>query len=226
MASSDDNRVPTDGGASDGAPVNNDQHMQGQAAKSHSSAAPKAKASSRRAQSSSSIAHKPRKKTAPRRPWDDRFQLLAVENDLLPRPMRKYFSRPASLPELKQELVKKNSPRSVLKRLDSDDEVPWTQPTQLSADAWPPPCPGRHVPGGSMVDRLGNARPWNNRWQVGVHVSNEYLHPVQRSAFSQKSPLEYATSQKWRRYHEVEAERGVWISVEDECPPRFPPMGA
>jgi len=166
------------------------------------------------------------RRVIPKRPWDNRFQLLAVENELLPKQLRSYFSRPASLPELKQELSKRNSPASMIKRLDAEEEAPWTQPTIISADASPPPCPGRHMPGGSMSDRLGTVRPWNNRWQVGVHTTNEYLHPVQRSAFARRSPLEYATSQKWRRIHEVEAERGVWTSVEDSCPPRFPPMGA
>lgn len=158
--------------------------------------------------------------------WDNRHHLAGCENALLPKTKRAYFSRPQSLPELRKELLQKPPAltRPLLRRLDRD-ETPPTVPTPITADAGPPACPARHIFGGSMKDRDGEVRPWNDRWHTGVHIINDSLHPSHRGGFSTRSLFENAQSQDWRRHQDFETAHGVWKSSRTRRPDPFGPMG-
>ncbi|CAE7905918.1 unnamed protein product [Symbiodinium microadriaticum] len=76
-----------------------------------------------------------------------------------------------------------------------------------------------------MLDRDGTRCPWNNRWQAGVHILNEQMHPLHRSSFATKSLFETAPSQRWRRHLDVQNECGSWRSMVTSKGARFPPLG-
>lgn len=145
--------------------------------------------------------------------WNTRHHVSGAENEMLPKPLRAYFSRPQSLPELKAELTKKKHAEA----------PPLT--TFVSADAGPPICPDRHKFGGAMRDRDGEVRPWNDRWHTGIHLINETLHPLHRGGFASKSLFEKAKSQRWRRHLDFEIAHGVWKPIDTDKPLRFPPLG-
>jgi len=183
-----------------------------------SKAGRKAKASSQRAL----------KEQAPLE-WNERHQLGAVENSLLPKGKRLYFSRPASLPELKSELrnIRKTAPCLVpsdnfLREIEKPD-LPAQKPTSIGADAGPPTLPERHGLGGSMLDRDGKVRQWNNRSHAGV--VNDGMHPLHRQYFSKESVFQQAPSQRWRRHLDHEVKPGLWHQNHSEKPVRFPPLG-
>lgn len=156
--------------------------------------------------------------------WDLRHHLSGTENELLPKRLRAYFSKPPDLPQLKEELRKQKHMKKNLKKL-IDEEIPPTRPVFISADGGPPTCPERHTFGGMMLDRDGDARAWNPRFNLGMHQLNEGLHPLHRAYFTQKSLFEAAPSQNWRRYLEAEIDPGVWRPIETEKPHMFPPLG-
>ncbi|CAE7528175.1 engB [Symbiodinium sp. CCMP2592] len=162
----------------------------------------------------------------PHRPaWDDRHHLnFNDDNAEKPKRLRSYFSRPQSLPELRADVEKRPHAKSILKKLEAE-EVPAQVPTFVSADAGPAVCPTRHVAGGVMIDRDGTQCPWNNRWQAGVHILNEQMHPLHRSSFATKSLFETAPSQRWRRHLDVQNECGSWRSMITSKGARFPPLG-
>lgn len=164
--------------------------------------------------------------------WDDRHQLSGVENELLPKKLRAYFSRPQSLPELKEDLARRNHMTEARRRL-SLEEVPPTKPTAISADSGAPVIPHKHDFGGHMKDRDNQPRPWNNRWSEGIGILNDGMHPSCRQYFSKDSLFAEAPSQRWRRYQDVEVTRDYsqgaarWKPIIDKegRPPRFPPIG-
>jgi len=158
--------------------------------------------------------------------WDEQHHKIGTENELLPKQMRSYFSRPQSLPELRGELTVRRDglAKSLVSILDAD-EVPPTKPPRISADAGAPVCPERHTFGGTMNDRDGSMRPWNDRWQTGIHLINENLHPLHRMAFTQKSLFEASPSQRWRRFLDYEVAHGEWKPIQTKRSNRFPPLG-
>mmetsp|Transcript_98694 Transcript_98694/g.155975 ORF Transcript_98694/g.155975 Transcript_98694/m.155975 type:complete len:687 (+) Transcript_98694:61-2121(+) len=164
--------------------------------------------------------------------WDDRHQLCGVENELLPKKLRAYFSRPQSLPELKEDLARRKHMTEARRRL-SLEEVPPTKPTAISADSGAPVIPHKHDFGGHMKDRDNQPRPWNNRWSEGIGILNDGMHPSCRQYFSKDSLFAEAPSQRWRRYQDVEVTRDYsqgaarWKPIIDKegRPPRFPPIG-
>ncbi|OLP83512.1 hypothetical protein AK812_SmicGene35727 [Symbiodinium microadriaticum] len=157
--------------------------------------------------------------------WDDRHHLnFNDDNAEKPKRLRSYFSRPQSLPELRAEVEKRPHAKSILKKLEAEEALAQV-PTFVSADAGPAVCPTRHVAGGDMLDRDGTRCPWNNRWQAGVHILNEQMHPLHRSSFATKSLFETAPSQRWRRHLDVQNECGSWRSMVTSKGARFPPLG-
>ncbi|CAE8709990.1 unnamed protein product [Polarella glacialis] len=157
--------------------------------------------------------------------WNERHSIGGMDNSLMPKGQRLYFSKSQSLPELRDHLVHhaKHS-QTQIQRLDSE-EIQAFPPSFVSADAGPPVVPTRHVPGGTMADRDQKLRPWNNRWECGVHMMNSKLHPLHRSGFSTKSLFETSQSQQWRRNQDQEMEKGVWRSIHAKKPSRFGPLG-
>lgn len=164
--------------------------------------------------------------------WDSRHHLAGVENELLPRKLRSYFSRPQSLPELRDALREDHSMkapprqafmRSILQRLESE-ETPQPR-TALSTDSGPAVIPDRHEIGGAMQDRNGEVRSWNGRHHAGMQLLNDGLHPLHREYFSKCSPFASAASQRWRRHLDVEVGRGKWAPITELQCRRFPPMG-
>eukprot|EP00933_Yihiella_yeosuensis_P019015 TRINITY_DN1546_c0_g1_i1.p1 TRINITY_DN1546_c0_g1~~TRINITY_DN1546_c0_g1_i1.p1 ORF type:complete len:208 (-),score=36.15 TRINITY_DN1546_c0_g1_i1:462-1085(-) len=156
--------------------------------------------------------------------WDDRHHLGGEENELKPKQLRAYFSKPQTEDALKLHLMRSPNSQTILSKLESE-EVPYSKPTPLSADAGPPVCPSRHVNGGDMDDRDGEPIPWNNRWHAGIHIANEQFHPMHRAGFATKSLFENAPSQRWRRLEDVEVETGAWRPIQTKRPNRFPPLG-
>merc|ERR1712129_239867 len=129
-------------------------------------------------------------------------------NELKPKRQRAYFSRPQSLPELQQHLVKQGpGGQALLKRHNRRRESPPITPSRITADAEPSLCPERHELGGNMMDRDGEVRAWNDRWSSGVHSVNDLLHPAHRVRFSSPSVFERAESQLWRRQQHSEVAR-------------------
>lgn len=166
----------------------------------------------------------PRRKPLPLQAWDERHQLCGVENELLPKPLRAYFSRPQNIGELKDDLNLRNNMTSMLKRIDLE-EVPPTRPTPITSDSGPPVIPTKHEAGGTMRGVDNDVRPWNNRWSQGIGNLNEGLHPLHREYFTAQSLFADAPSQRWRRYCDIDMGKGVWKPIKQGNAPRFPPLG-
>jgi len=168
-----------------------------------------------------------RKLLPPQGDWDERHHLAGVENEMLPKKLRAYFSRPQEFGELKLDLEKRENMTAMIKRMEQE-EVPPTKPTPITADSGAPTIPTKHVVTacGSMKDRDNEERPWNNRWSQGIGTLNEGVHPLHRQYFSKDSLFTDAPSQRWRRYADVEVAQGVWKPNLGNKPQRFPPIGA
>jgi len=160
--------------------------------------------------------------------WDERHQLNGSENELKPKELRDYFSKPQTKKDLKREF--KYNPKlshiadSFLRNM-SLPEVRERKPSPVCPDAGPPLVPTRHVFGGEMHDRDGMQRLWNDRWQKGISSLNDRCHPDHRAYFTQKSLFEESPSQNWRRYLDQEVAHGVWKSIDCKKPSKFPPLG-
>lgn len=157
--------------------------------------------------------------------WNGRHHLVGYENNLLPKKLRSYFSRPNSLPDLKADLERKGAQGKAVLRGLGREEPPPPKGMPITADPGGAVCPERHAHGGLMRDRDGEVRPWNDRWSSGIHQINDHLHPLHRAGFARKSIFERAPSQRWRRQQDQEVEHGVWRSESMDRPPRFPPLG-
>lgn len=160
----------------------------------------------------------------PAEPWDVRHHLQGMPNDVMPKEQRAYFSKPQSTVELQAELTKNPSCSSMLKRIEAGD-LPGRPRSIISSDAGAPVCPQRHVFGGTMLDRDGFGRTWNNRWQTGIAILNEHCHPDHRTYFTQRSIFERSPSQIYRRFLHQERRPGEWVSIDQRRPARFPPLG-
>ncbi|CAK9106530.1 Peroxisomal membrane protein 2 [Durusdinium trenchii] len=160
----------------------------------------------------------------PAEPWDVRHHLQGMPNDVMPKEQRAYFSKPQSTVELQAELTKNPSCSSMLKRIEAGD-LPGRPRSIISCDAGAPVCPQRHVFGGTMLDRDGFGRTWNNRWQTGIAILNEHCHPDHRTYFTQRSIFERSPSQIYRRFLHQERRPGEWVSIDQRRPARFPPLG-
>lgn len=159
--------------------------------------------------------------------WEERHQLLGMPNDLVPKGIRTFFSRPQSEAELKVDLATSKSLKnttSLLERIELGD-LPDKPRSPLTADAGAPVCPERHVPGGNMLDRDGLNRNWNTRWHTGISLLNDSCHPDHRSYFTQRSLFERSPSQQYRRYLHQEKKPGDWVSIDQRRAPRFLPLG-
>lgn len=102
-------------------------------------------------------------------PWNPRFrgQDTTLINPAMPRRMKSYFSRPASLPELRRFYTTHIGFQQYAKRVH-EPEVPRKQGV-LSNDTQPMTHPERHTPGGTMRRRgasTGEIVPWNDGWQT------------------------------------------------------------
>lgn len=153
--------------------------------------------------------------------------------------MRSYFSVPDSMAKAKarlnplqsqveaQLLQKMQELEMLEKRLEIQKGDPGhpLSTTALSTDAPSPVCHARHKLGGSMLNRDGNVRGWNNRFTTGIRQNNDLMHPLHREYFTAASLFDHSAAQRWRRLHHVENSSGVWVSDAIEKPPRFPPMG-
>merc|ERR1711964_447159 len=96
--------------------------------------------------------------------WDERHHLNGSENELKPQGLRDYFSRPETKKELKRELKynPKLSNTSSLLRSMSLPEINDRKASFICPDSGPPMVPGKHVFGGTMKDRDGMKRMWND----------------------------------------------------------------
>jgi hypothetical protein len=144
---------------------------------------------------------------------------------LLPKRQRRYFSVPETEKALKQELEKRHlvhlpplQQEALLTGLGRH-EVQRVRPTPISSDAEPPVIPSRHVIGGSMLDHEGEHVPWNNRHGQGIGVMNDGMHHLHRQYFSEPSLFATAPSQRWRRYADIEVNRGIWQPIKER--PKF-----
>jgi len=167
----------------------------------------------------------PKRKTRPRKvfgagalpppqlPWNCRHQFAAVENELKPKQMRSYFSRPQNEDELREDIGKRGSMTSMMWISMDKEDGPITRPTPISSDAEPPVIPSRHVIGGSMRNEEREIIPWNNRSNVGMGGMNDGMHPLHREYFSEPSLFATAPSQRWRRMAEVEIGCGMWKPI-------------
>jgi len=160
----------------------------------------------------------------PAEPWDVRHHLQGMPNDVVPKERRTYFSKPQSLAELEVELTNNPASASMLKRIQSGD-LPGRPRSIISCDAGAPVCPERHVFGGTMLDRDGMGRTWNNRWHTGIAMLNEHCHPDHRTYFTQRSLFERSPSQVYRRFLHQERRPGEWVSIDQRRPAKFPPLG-
>lgn len=159
--------------------------------------------------------------------WDPRHQLNGSENELKPKGIRDYFSKVETKRELKRELkynAALSNTQSLLHSM-SLPEINDRKASPICPDSGPPMVPTRHVIGGTMRDRDGNERMWNDRWEKGLSVNNHLCHPDHRAYFTQKSLFEDSPSQSWRRYLDQEVAHGVWKPIGCKKPDKFPPLG-
>jgi hypothetical protein len=134
--------------------------------------------------------------------WNTRHHLNGNENELKPKPMRDYFSRPQNMDELVRDLKYNPSlynTKSIIKTM-SLPEINDRKPSPICPDSGPPLVPIRHFAGGNMKDRDGLKRVWNDRWEKNIGALNHNVHPDHRAYFTQKSLFEESPSQRWRRY--------------------------
>merc|ERR1711879_804320 len=87
-----------------------------------------------------------------------------------------------------------------------------------------PTSPVRHI-SGHMRDRDGNKRVWNDRWNTGIALLNEGMHPLHREYFVQPSLFAAAPSQEYRRYMHQQVGPGEWQHIAMQRPHPFPPLG-
>lgn len=158
--------------------------------------------------------------------WNSNHHLTGSENEIKPTRLRQYFSAPESEDTLKRTLSesRRRSAKSLLRALDGPTAQPPKRPF-VTADVGAPLVPERHVVGGSMKDRDGKGRTWNERWHTGISLLNDRCHPDHRAYFTQKSLFEESPSQNWRRFLDQEVDRGVWTPIATRRKPRFPPLG-
>jgi len=147
--------------------------------------------------------------------WDTRFHLVDETNDLKPRELRHYFSRPEPRPR---------DSRTELVEVAVGDRRSLPKASPLTADSAPAVIPTRHRIGGQMRNQGGNVVPWNDRWHAGVHLYNEGMHPLHRATFSRPSVFEESKTQVWRRAQDLQISPGVWHKPSRE-ELRFPPLG-
>jgi len=173
------------------------------------------------------------KKSKEKRPkWDKRHHVEegAGENELKPKSLRNYFSRPQSMTDLRKHISTVPDAKVMLEHFDGDEvrrgspDHPLT-PSWISADADASICPDRHQIGGSMYDRDGWTRQWNNRWHTGLSWHNQKFHSLHRQTFSHKSLFAHSKSQQWRRQNDFEEAPGMWRSADTRKPQMFPPVG-
>lgn len=103
-----------------------------------------------------------------RQPWNSRFRGkdTTMMNPTLPRPMRNYFSRPQSLPELGRFYSQYEGFDKHRRRFEALPE-PRQKTHVLSTDlAGPEIAPERHMPGGRARDARGSPVLWNDSWQT------------------------------------------------------------
>jgi hypothetical protein len=157
--------------------------------------------------------------------WDERHHDVGYkENELKPKGIRAYFSRPQSLSDLKQELKGKKHSSAMLARLDRD-ATPRELKTPNTADTMPALFPTRYALAGDMLDRDGQERPWNNRFQTGFFDTNYQCHPHDRQYFARSSTFEGTKCMAWRRITETEYGTGIWRDAYSKKQPLFGPTG-
>lgn len=159
--------------------------------------------------------------------WDERHGLLGMPNDLVPQGIRTYFAKPQSMAELKIDLATNTERKigsSILERIEQGD-LPHVTQLPISCDPGAPMCPERYLFGGTMLDRDGMNRTWNDRWHTGIAMLNDKCHPDHRSYFTQRSLFEKSPSQQYRRFLHQEQRPGEWKPIDQRRPTRFPPMG-
>jgi len=159
--------------------------------------------------------------------WDERHHLNGSENELKPQGLRVYFKKVENTKELKRAL-KYNCHLSNTKELVKAMSLPEINDrprTKICPDAGPPMVPTRHVFGGTMKDRDGEERLWNDRWHKGIAIMNDNCHPDHREYFTQKSLFEDSPSQNYRRYMDQEVAFGVWKPIACKKKGQFLPLG-
>jgi Ca2+-binding EF-hand superfamily protein len=158
--------------------------------------------------------------------WNEtHHHVCGVENVLKPTNQREYFSYVQKPAELKRHLSTSDmqSCKSILKELGKP-EPPARKRTPLTCDV-DPICPDRYVLGGTMHDRDGMLRTWNERWSSTMSMLNDGCHPDHRSYFTQHSVFEESTAQRWRRFLDQEVTHGVWRPIATKKRHLFPPLG-
>jgi len=155
--------------------------------------------------------------------WNRRHHLVDSTNELKPAGIRQYFSSPHTLEELEGWLGSSPSCQNLLNRLHQPEVM--LKRSIISCDNGPSSCPERYEFGGSMHDRDGKLRGWNDRWTKGIGLLNEHCHPAHRTYFTQDSIFEDSPTQSWRRFMHQEVSSGVWVSSVQKNPPQFGRMG-
>lgn len=179
---------------------------------------------------------KPKKVQLPA--WDKRHQLGPMENEAKHPSLRDYFSTHETLDQLKENLrldKKRPGTAALLAGLAQKEDQrgscghPQTL-SPLSADAelgLLHQMRNSHGPslGGSMADRDGNMRGWNNRFQASATNHDRIWHRTFREYFGNRSAFAESPSQQWRRQLEFEVEPGMWRSIQTSKPTPLGPMG-
>lgn len=158
---------------------------------------------------------------------EDRNGTGVVSNDEVAFKQRRYFSKATqSDRELKDELSQVANGQSIIRKMDSTDwpSLP-RQQYPVSPDAGAPVLIEKHKIGGSMRDRDGLIREWDDRWHHCMSPMNEQMHPSHRGTFVRKSFFESSTSQFWRRHEYHQEAPGKWKKHDIKKPPTFGPMG-
>merc|ERR1711988_1628711 len=98
--------------------------------------------------------------------------------------------------ELKSDLATNptySNTGSILRDLEQPD-LNERKRTPLVPDTGAPLIPTRHTFGGTMNDRDGMQRKWNDRWQNGLSALSSHYHPDHRAYFTQHSLFEESPS--------------------------------
>eukprot|EP00929_Paragymnodinium_shiwhaense_P103187 TRINITY_DN6650_c0_g1_i2.p2 TRINITY_DN6650_c0_g1~~TRINITY_DN6650_c0_g1_i2.p2 ORF type:complete len:261 (-),score=47.56 TRINITY_DN6650_c0_g1_i2:126-908(-) len=142
--------------------------------------------------------------------WDTRHALVRDDTNLLfPIRQREMFSHP--------------KPYYVHHGPQGDKAL--LIKTNIAADASPPSpaLRGRHTFSGTMIDRDGNHRQWNERHSTGC-LFGDKMYIAHRPTFGLgPSIFETAPSQSWRRHGDYEVAPGHWRPAAMRRPVQFPP---
>mmetsp|Transcript_133399 Transcript_133399/g.333035 ORF Transcript_133399/g.333035 Transcript_133399/m.333035 type:complete len:421 (-) Transcript_133399:129-1391(-) len=137
------------------------------------------------------LAHRRRIRSRHRPEWNEAFNQrdISKNNEVTPKQMKRYFSRPQSLPDLKK-YINRHSTRfdSLQKQLARPPDPKPVRVLSTDTQGLPEIMPQRHGVGGSMRDKHGRQLEWIDRQTPRWLSHGEGASRVRPGSLSLRSP--------------------------------------